>query len=341
MSEVHAREPSRSLRAVRPRSDGREGVTHPTDTRRQPEDGEGVSIELAELATEQRNPLTFDLDDMSITELLSVMNGEDQTVAAAVRRSIPQIALAVEQITSTLRGGGRLLYLGAGTSGRIGLLDAVECPPTFGTDPEQVGVLLAGGPTAFMSAAEGAEDRPENAICDLESVELSRHDVVVGLAASGRTPYVIAGLDFAASVGASTVSVACNRNAVISRHAEIAIEVDTGPEILTGSTRLKAGTAQKLVCNMLSTAAMVQLGKTYQNLMIDMRPTNEKLIDRARRIVAEAAGVDEDLAGAALEQAGNSCKIATVMLLAEVGPAEAEQRLAAANGFVARAVRRG
>jgi len=298
-----------------------------------------VALELAELATEQRNPLTVDMDDMSVIELLAVMNGEDQTVATSVRKAIPQIALAVERITVALRAGGRLLYLGAGTSGRIGLLDAVECPPTFGTDPELVSVLLAGGAAAFISAAEGAEDRPENAICDLESAELRQHDVVVGLAASGRTPYVIAGLDFAASVGAFTVSVACNRNAVVSRHADIAIEVETGPEILTGSTRLKAGTAQKLVCNMLSTAAMVQLGKTYQNLMIDMRPTNEKLLARARRIVAEAAGVTEEVAGIALEQADNRCKIATVMLLASVDPSEAERRLTASNGFVARAVR--
>jgi N-acetylmuramic acid 6-phosphate etherase len=296
--------------------------------------------DLGLLNTERRNERSTGMDGLSVSELLLVINAEDQLVAPAVALAIPQIAAAVEQIAFALRGGGRLLYLGAGTSGRIGLLDAVECPPTFGTDPAQIQALLAGGSDAFVNAAEGAEDRGEDAIADLDRAEVGHGDVVVGLAASGRTPYVIAGLDHAGELGAVTVSVACNPAALASRHADIAIEIDTGPEVLTGSTRLKAGTAQKLVCNMLSTAAMVQLGKTYQNLMIDMRPSNEKLLDRARRIVAEAAGVDLGRAARALHEAGNSCKVAAVMLLAGVEAGEAERRLATADGFVARAVSR-
>ncbi|HTZ45902.1 MAG TPA: N-acetylmuramic acid 6-phosphate etherase [Jatrophihabitans sp.] len=294
--------------------------------------------ELATLRTELRNERTRGMDHMSVAELLQVMNDEDRGVADAVRAALPQIAEAVSQIARALRRGGRLVYLGAGTSGRIGLLDAVECPPTFGTPPDQVVALLAGGAGAFGIAAEGAEDDPADAERAVDGLAISPSDVVVGLAASGRTPYVIAGLDRAAERGAVTVSVACNRAALTSAHADIAIEVDTGPEVLTGSTRLKAGTAQKLVCNMLSTAAMVQLGKTFENLMIDMRPTNEKLFDRARRIVAEAAGVDVEVAGAALERAGNRCKVATVMVLLGVEAAEAERRLAEAAGSVAAAV---
>ncbi|MDQ2836878.1 MAG: N-acetylmuramic acid 6-phosphate etherase [Actinomycetota bacterium] len=297
-----------------------------------------AEAELATLSTELRNGRSSAMDTMPVAEFLAVMNFEDQSVALAVRAAIPQIAEAAQQIATSLSTGGRLVYLGAGTSGRIGLLDAVECPPTFGTDPEQILVLLAGGTQAFGVAAEGAEDSPDNAIVDIDEAGIGERDTVVGLAASGRTPYVIAGLDRAAERGAATVSVACNRQAACSEHAQIAIEVDTGPEVLTGSTRLKAGTAQKLVCNMLSTAAMVQLGKTYQNLMIDMRPTNEKLVDRARRIVAEAAGVEVDVAAAALRSAGNRPKVATVMLLAGVSAAQAERRLATNNGFVAKAI---
>ncbi len=295
-------------------------------------------LDLASLRTEMRNELTADLDGMSVTELLSVMNAADRDVPVAVAAAIGQVAAAVEQISVALQRGGRLIYLGAGTSGRLGLLDAVECPPTFGIDPSRVVALLAGGSEAFGVAAEGAEDSPGEAVRDVEAAGVGAGDVLVGLTASGRTPYVIAALDRAAELGAVTVAVSCNRGALASGHADIAIEVDTGPEVLTGSTRLKAGTAQKLICNMLTTAAMVRLGKTFSNLMIDLRPTNEKLFDRARRIVAEAAGVDPETAGAALERAGNRCKVATVMLLAGLDVAEAERRLAAASGFVARAL---
>ncbi|MFE5141402.1 N-acetylmuramic acid 6-phosphate etherase [Streptomyces fagopyri] len=291
-------------------------------------------MDLSALGTESRNRRTAELDRMPVTELLATMNDEDQTVALAVRTALPQIAAAVEKITASLRAGGRLVYLGAGTSGRIGLLDAVECPPTFGTAPDRVVGLLSGGPGAFVLAVEGAEDNPDLAVADLEAIGLTVHDTVVGLAASGRTPYVVGGLEHARAIGASTVSVACNSDAVISRHADVAIEVPTGPEILTGSTRLKGGTAEKLVCNMLSTATMVQLGKVYGNLMVDLRATNEKLVDRARRMVAQATGADLDAASAALQEADGHAKTAIVMLLAGCTRAEASDRLEAAHDDV-------
>jgi len=294
-------------------------------------------VDIATLTTEARNPRTTDLDAMSVAQVLRVMNDEDRTVPTAVEAALPRIEAAVDRIVSSLRRGGRLVYLGAGTSGRLGLLDAVECPPTFDTGPEQVMALLAGGLSAFTVAVEGAEDDPAGAAADVDAAGIGDRDTVVGLAASGRTPYVIAGLDRARERGAATVSVSCNPGAAASTHADVAIEVDTGPEVLTGSTRLKAGTAQKLVCNMLTTAAMVQVGKTYRNLMIDMRPTNAKLADRAERIVAAAAEVDRATAAAALTAADGRAKIATVMLLAGTTAAEAEARVEAAGGSVRRA----
>jgi len=231
-----------------------------------------------------------------------------------------------------------LIYLGAGTSGRLGVLDAVECPPTFGTDPGEVLGLIAGGEQAFLQAVEGAEDDPDLAVADLLAVGLTAQDVVVGIAASGRTPYVIGGLDLARSVGASTVSLACNLGAEISGHAEVAIEVDTGPEVLTGSTRLKAGTAQKLVCNMLSTASMIKTGKVFHNLMVDVRPTNAKLVDRARRIVVAATGADPDAAAIAIDRAGGHAKTAVVMLLTDTDVPAATARLDRAHGDVRTAI---
>ncbi|MEW2288836.1 N-acetylmuramic acid 6-phosphate etherase [Streptomyces sp. NPDC047841] len=297
-------------------------------------------MDLSTLGTETRNERTVDLDRMPVGELLSVMNDEDQTVARAVRGALAEIGTAVEAITASLRRGGRLIYLGAGTSGRIGLLDAVECPPTFGTAPEQVVGLLSGGPGAFVVAVEGAEDEPERAAADLEGIGVDDRDTVVGLAASGRTPYVVGGLKHAAAKGATTVSVACNRDAVISRYADIPIEVPTGPEILTGSTRLKGGTAEKMVCNMLSTASMVRLGKVYGNLMVDVRASNEKLLDRARRMVVQATGADPDAAAGALRAAGGHAKTAIVMLLAHCTAEEAARRLEKAGGDTRTAVGR-
>ena len=293
---------------------------------------------LGALGTETRNERTAGLDAMPVTDLLAAMNDEDQTVALAVRRALPRIAEAVQAAEASLRRGGRLIYLGAGTSGRIGLLDAVECPPTFGTSPEQVMGLLAGGPGAFITAVEGAEDDPELAVADLKGAGLTADDVLVGLAASGRTPYVVGGLRYAREIGAATVSVACNAGAEVSRRAGIAIEVVTGPEVLTGSTRLKAGTAEKLVCNMLSTATMVRLGKVYGNLMVDVRATNAKLVDRARRIVVQATDASDEDAERALAEAGGHAKTAIVMLLAGLTREEAAEALRRGDGSIRSAV---
>ncbi len=293
---------------------------------------------LATLGTEKANEHTTDLDTMSVADLLAVMNQEDRTVPLAVAATLPSIEKAVHSIVAARLRGGRLIYLGAGTSGRLGVLDAVECPPTFGTDPGEVLGLIAGGQQAFLTAVEGAEDDPDLAVADLGAAGLTADDVVVGIAASGRTPYVIGGLDYARSVGAATVSVACNVGAKISDHADVAIEVDTGPEVLTGSTRLKAGSAQKLVCNMLSTASMIRTGKVFHNLMVDVRPTNAKLVDRARRIVSAATGADPDTAAAAIDKAGGHAKTAVVMLLANTDVATAAARLERAQGHVRAAV---
>ncbi|GAA1834271.1 N-acetylmuramic acid 6-phosphate etherase [Microlunatus capsulatus] len=293
---------------------------------------------LAALRTETANPRTTDLDAMSTLEVLQAINAEDRTVAAAVQRVLPAVARAVDLVVAARQQGGRLVYVGAGTSGRLGLLDAVECPPTFGTAPSEVVGLLAGGDGAFAVAVEGAEDDEDLAVADLEALGVGPADVVVGLAASGRTPYVLAALRHAGRVGAGSVSVACNPGSPVSALADVAVEVDTGPEALTGSTRLKAGTAQKMVCNMLSTAAMVRTGKVYKNLMVDVRPTNAKLVDRARRIVAGAAGVDEGRADAALRAADGHAKTAVVMLLAGCDAPAARDRLAAHGGRVREAV---
>lgn len=295
-------------------------------------------MKLAALATETANERTGDLDTMSVAELLAVMNAEDRTVPDAVGAALADVEHAVDLIVTARTHAGRLIYLGAGTSGRLGVLDSVECPPTFGTDPGEVLGLIAGGDRAFLKAVEGAEDDLELAEADLRGVGLTARDVVVGLAASGRTPYVIGGLDYARGIGAATVSVACNVGSQISAHADVAIEVDTGPEVLTGSTRLKAGTAEKLVCNMLSTASMIRTGKAFHNLMVDVRPTNAKLVDRARRIVSAATGADPASAAAAIDRAGGHAKTAVVMLLAGVDCLDAADRLECSGGNVRTAV---
>lgn len=298
-----------------------------------------MSRENVLTTTETRNPKTVELDQMSVVELLQVMNAEDRKVPEAIAQVIPEIASAVELVVEALRNGGRLIYLGAGTSGRLGVLDAAECPPTFGVPPDLVLGVLAGGNKAMFQAVEGAEDCAKLAVCDLVRVKLKPQDVVVGITASGRTPYVIAGLAHARRVGALTVSIACNSNAAVSSQAQVAIELDNGPEVLTGSTRLKAGTSQKLVLNMISTAAMVRLGKVYGNLMVDVQPTNEKLVDRAVRIVAEATGCGNLEAERALSESGRHAKTAIVMLLCGVGADEARVRLASSKGFVRQAIR--
>lgn len=294
---------------------------------------------LDKLTTEKRNESTMKLDQLTTKEVLQLMNKEDRTVPDAVEAALPKIEAAVEQVIATFRAGGRLIYTGAGTSGRLGILDAVECPPTFSTPDDMVQGLLAGGMSAFRKAKEGAEDNPDLGARELEEIGLSSKDTVIGIAASGRTPYVIGALDYAAAVGAATVSVACNKEAAISKHAKISIEVETGPEILTGSTRLKAGTAQKLVLNMISTASMVGVGKVYKNLMVDVKPTNDKLQERAKRIIMEATGANYDAAEKVFDQADGQVKTAIVMLLLDVTKEEAEEKLRNAEGFVRSAIK--
>lgn len=296
------------------------------------------AVDTISLATEASNPASRNLDQLSVLEIVSLMNAEDTKVPEAVSKVLPQIARAVEVITERMQRGGRLIYMGAGTSGRLGVLDAAECPPTFNTSPDKVLGLLAGGPNAMVNAAEAAEDDPELGRQDVIKINLSANDAVVGLAASGRTPYVIGALQYAREVGAAAIAVTCNSPSALEEVAEITIAPVTGPEVLAGSTRLKAGSAQKMVLNMLSTATMVRLGKTYGNLMVDMRPTNAKLRRRAARIVAEATGQDDNSAMEALEQSGGETRTAIVALLAGVTPVEARERLHQAGGFVRKAI---
>ncbi|WP_211746040.1 N-acetylmuramic acid 6-phosphate etherase [Paenibacillus sp. Marseille-Q4541] len=294
---------------------------------------------LKNLTTEVRNKRTMNLDEMDVNDFLTVMNDEDAKVAGVVREQIPQITKAVHMIIDSFKKGGRLIYTGAGTSGRIGLLDAVECPPTFGVRQDEVIGLIAGGERAFIKAVEGAEDDSNLGKQDLIDIRLTSNDVVVGIAASGRTPYVIGGLEYANEIGASTVAISCNKNSQVGKVAKIAIEVENGPEVLTGSTRLKSGTSQKLICNMLSTASMVGIGKVYGNLMVDLQLTNEKLVDRAKRIITEATGCDYLTAEAYLEKANNKTKVAIVMILTDMSYEEAVNSLEQANGFVRTAIK--
>jgi N-acetylmuramic acid 6-phosphate etherase len=293
---------------------------------------------LDALPTESRNPRTHDLDRLPLTDVLTIMNDEDARVAPAVRALIPQIARAVELVVTALGAGGRLVYVGAGTSGRIGLLDSVECTPTFGIPPGRVVGLMAGGQNAFALAVEGAEDDVSLGEADVTALGVGADDVVIGLAASGRTPYVLGALAAARSAGAAIVGISCNPGSPLGAAADVAIEIPTGPEVLTGSTRLKAGTAQKLVCNMVTTAAMVRLGKVYGNLMVDLLPTNAKLVDRAQRIVQEATGCTLVEARTALRACGNHAKTAVVMVLAGCSADEALARLTAAAGRVREAI---
>ena len=268
-------------------------------------------IELEKLTTEQRNPATMRIDELETEEMLSVINAEDKKVAEAVGKILPEIAKAVDAITARLQKDGRLFYIGAGTSGRLGILDAVECPPTYGTDYELVQGLIAGGATAIFRAKEGAEDDPELGRADLEEAGFAARDVLVGIAASGRTPYVKGALAYARELGAATIALACTEKAEIAELADIALLPITGPEVITGSTRMKAGTAQKMVLNMLSTGTMVKLGKVYGNLMVDVKATNEKLAERALRIVMAATETSRKEAEAALMKAGGQTKLAT------------------------------
>ena len=291
--------------------------------------------------TEQRNPASLDVDTRSTVEILDLINQEDQRVPLAVRAALPQIARAVDEVVARWRRGGHVFYFGAGTSGRLGVLDASECPPTFSSPPEQVQGAIAGGDAALRRSVEGAEDHPEGGAADVQRSGVGPDDVVVGIAASGTTPYVEGALREARQRGACTVSLACNRDAPISKLADIAIEVEVGPEVVTGSTRLKAGTAQKLVLNMLTTASMIRSGKVYGNLMVDLTASNVKLRRRARRIVSTVTGVSEDEAAALLEQTSYRAKPAILMALAGCDAAEADRRLAAAGGFLRAALAAG
>ena len=291
-------------------------------------------IDLAKLTTESRNPRTMNLDEMSPLQLVSVMNQEDLCVVSAVKAVLPQVATAVQWAKEALEVGGRLIYFGAGTSGRLGVLDAVECSPTFGVSSDVVVGLIAGGERAFVRAVEGAEDDPELCKKELLAINLKESDLAVGLAASGRTPYVIGGLRYAKEIGCRTVAIACNKDSAIGKEADLAIEPTPGPEVLTGSTRLKAGTAQKMILNMISTGSMVGIGKAYQNLMVDVQQTNNKLVVRAQNITMAATGCTRDEAAAALHEANGSAKVAIVMLLTKVSAKEAQNQLDAAQGHV-------
>lgn len=302
--------------------------------------GERLALlsELQSLLSEERNPRSMDIDLMSAADIVSLINTEDRLVPDAVGRTLPQVAQAVEAIVDAFRQGGRLIYVGAGTSGRLGVLDASECPPTFGVPPDMVVGLIAGGPAALMRATEGAEDRAANGAGDLRGIDLSERDVVVGIAVSGRTPYVIGALDYARSVGATTVGLTCNPDSAIARMADISIAPVVGPEVLTGSTRLKSGTAQKLVLNMLSTASMIRIGKSYQNLMVDLHASNDKLLARAVRIVMQATECSVTDAQQALERTGNDVKLAILTLLTGQSVEAARTAMRGADGFLRRAL---
>lgn len=296
-------------------------------------------IDLHSIATEQRNEQTRHIDRLSTLDMIRLINEEDKKAALAVGAIAPAIADAVDLIAGRLRQGGRLFYIGSGTSGRLGILDAVECPPTYSTDPDMVQGLIAGGYEAIFRAKEGAEDSQDMGRADLAAKAVTAKDVVVGLSASGRTPYVLGGLQYAASVGAATISIDCSPQAPIAQYAQIDLCALVGPEVITGSTRMKAGTAQKMILNMLSTGAMIQLGKVYGNLMVDVKASNEKLRERACRIVMTAAQCGRSEAEQALRQCRGQAKTAIVMLRLRLSASEAEQCLAAHGGYISRVLK--
>ncbi len=291
-------------------------------------------LDISHLTTETQNEKSLNLDTLSPFEFAALMNKEDEAVIQAVRSVLPRIAEAITVCTAALKSGGRIIYIGAGTSGRLGLLDAVECPPTFGVSDTLVIGLIAGGHKAFIKAVEGAEDDEHLAASDLENIQLCAADAVVGLAASGRTPYVIHGLRYAQDLGCKTIAVACNKNSLIGKEASVVIEAVTGPEVLTGSTRLKAGTAQKMILNMISTGSMTGIGKTYGNLMVDLMQTNKKLEVRAQNIVMKTTGCQRERAAAVLAQCGGKTKTAIVMILTGLQAAAAEEALKKADGHI-------
>lgn len=293
-------------------------------------------VELKKIATEQRNPNTMNIDTLSTLDMVKLINQEDHKVAEAVALVTDKIAQAVDLIADHLSKGGRLIYCGAGTSGRLGILDAVECPPTYSTEPEMVQSLMAGGYSAVFKAVEGAEDSKEHGVQDMKNISFNAGDVLVGIAASGRTPYVLGCMEYARELGAPTVAVTCCPGSLLDTFADIGIAPAPGPEVVTGSTRMKSGTAQKMVLNMLSTGAMIKLGKVYGNLMVDVKPSNEKLIRRCVTIVCAAAECDEAAATAALEACEYRPKIAIVMVCMGVDAAQAKALLSQAGGRIAK-----
>jgi N-acetylmuramic acid 6-phosphate etherase len=295
-----------------------------------------IEFEVAGMSmlTETQNQNTLNIDALSTEEIVQVINNEDKTVANAVEKVLPQVAQAIDAVVEALRSGGRLIYVGAGTSGRLGVLDAVECVPTYSTPPELVQGLIAGGEKAITRSIEGAEDKPELAQADLEHIGVSQADIIVGIAASGRTPYVMGALEYARANGIKTVAISCNVPAPILDVADIAIGIEVGAEVITGSTRMKAGTAQKMVLNMLSTGSMIKLGKVYGNLMVDVQVTNSKLAQRANRIVQQIANIDEATAQSLLEQAQNNVKAAIVMHIRQVDYTTAQKLLREHQGYL-------
>jgi N-acetylmuramic acid 6-phosphate etherase len=297
------------------------------------------NINLSAMLTESRNPHSENIDNCSTIEILQIINNEDKQVALAVEKQLVNIAKAVDAISQAFLNHGRLIYLGAGTSGRLGILDASECPPTYGTSPEQVIGLIAGGKPAIFKAVENAEDNPELAINDLKNIHFNSNDILVGIAASGRTPYVMGGMQYAKSLGAKVISLCSNPNAPMINLADIAITPTVGAEVITGSSRMKAGTAQKFVLNMLTTASMVKIGKVYGNLMVDVEATNAKLVERQISIVMQATDCNRETAINALNQCNKHCKTAILMILAKLTAPQAKATLEQNNGFIRQALK--
>ncbi|WP_458314910.1 N-acetylmuramic acid 6-phosphate etherase [Providencia sp. CRPN07017] len=293
-----------------------------------------MTIDLSKMVTESRNAASTHIDQLSTLDMLQVINNEDKQVPFAVEKVLPQIAQLVDKVAQAFLNGGRLIYSGAGTSGRLGILDASECPPTYGTPHEQVIGLIAGGHQAIFRAVENAEDKPELGEQDLINIQFNHKDVLVGIAASGRTPYVLGALAYARTVGAVTASISCNPNSPVANAADIAITPIVGPEVVTGSSRMKAGTAQKLVLNMITTGAIIRIGKVFGNLMVDVEATNAKLVERQVRIVMEATECDRETAESALQQCQRHCKTAILMILSGLNAHEARQLLSDNNGFI-------
>lgn len=297
-----------------------------------------ADVNLTGMTTETRNAASSNLDTMTSLEIVTLMNSEDSKIAPAVKAQLPEIAKAVDLCVDSLENGGRIIYMGAGTSGRLGAIDAAECPPTFGVAPGTVIGLIAGGQNIDISLSADREDSPECGKEDLSGIGLTGKDTVIGVAASGRTPYVIGGMEYAKSLGCHVISIACNVGSPIGKISDVAIEVIVGPEVLTGSTRLKAGTSQKMILNMISTVSMVRTGKCYKNLMVDVVQTNAKLEARAQKILMEATGVSKEEAEKTLKQAGGSVKKAVIMILSSCSPEESERRLKASKGHVREAL---